>query len=61
MIQVAIGGDPKRMVMGKFLPCVGQHDKPQSDIRCACGFIFEGLSQSVVHNCSRCRCKCAKC
>lgn len=46
MLQIPIGGDPDSMLVGNFLPCVGQWNNPEMNVRCACGYIIEGYQHS---------------
>lgn len=49
VLQVAIGGDPDSMMIGNFIPCQGLRNKPNINVRCACGFVV-GSSPTVSNN-----------
>ena len=49
VLQVAIGGDPDSMMIGNFLTCQGLRNKPNINVRCACGFVV-GSSPTVSNN-----------
>ena len=39
LLQIALGGDPDLMMVGKFLPCKGRCTNPDIKIQCVCGFL----------------------
>ena len=43
LLQVSVGGDTDALTMGQFLPCKQHRDHPDIRIRCACGFVVDGI------------------
>jgi len=46
LLQISIGGDPRTMNVGKFVPCQRLAYNPDVEIRCACGFIVDDAIHS---------------
>lgn len=44
LLQISIGGNPKLLQMGRFLPCQRMKDNPDVAVRCACGYVVQDLS-----------------
>ena len=56
LLQVSMGGDPDRMLIGQFLPCIGKSNEPRRTTRCACGFVVDREHQSSCRFLLRRRC-----
>ena len=58
LLQISIGGDPKLLNVGKFLPCQGLFDNPKISVRCACGFVVDDTMHDAASSLLRCKCNC---